>query len=1070
LHLSRKLLGSLFCTALLVVFSFAQTETATVSGRVTDPQSALLVGAEVVVTNTETNATLHQTTNKNGLYVISGLRPGHYRISVSSPGFRTVNLTDLVLNVQEALSQNFTLQLGSVSESVTVVAEHGGVNTESAAVSTVVDRKFAEDLPMNGRSFQTLIELTPGVTLTVSNNMDNGQFSVNGQRAASNYWTVDGVSANVGISTTNQTGNGLSGAVPSLSVLGGTNSMVSVDAMQEFRIQTSTYAPEFGRTPGGQISIVTRSGTNQYHGSLFNYVRNDALDASDWFNGFTNRSPLPKAEERQNDFGGTLGGPIIRNRTFFFFSYEGLRLRLPQVAKTVVPDLSARESALPSIQPYLRAFPFDLNQPELGNGLAQFNASFSNRATLNAYGLRIDHKLNSKLTLFGRYSNSPSELIQRGGPFGNVLSDVTPSISDLQTGTVGIAWNISPWWMNDLRMNYSRSNGRSYGYIDTFGGAAPPTSLPFPAAFTSKDAGLWFLPLSIGGPLAIGPNGDNKQRQLNFVDSLSVQKGAHNLKFGTDFRRLAPLYGNPLYQQFAYFLDVPSAEKGNLFVGYTTSTRVATLLFRNLGSFAQDTWRIHPRLTLTYGFRWDVDFAPSSNPAFLAVTGFNLSDLSGLSIAPAGTPPYSTAYGNLAPRIGGAYQLFASENWQTVVRGGIGAFYDLASSEAGNLAYYFYYPFGVLNVVSSNSFPFSPAAAAPPPINSGNLASVGGYAFDPHLKLPYTLQWNAALEQSLGQQQTVSASYVGARGRRLLQTTSVNNPNANFAYAQLVTNSATSDFDSLQLQFRRPLTHSLQVLASYTWSHSIDDASAGSLAGNAANDLLAGSVNQNRGPSDFDVRSAFSAGATYDIAASRSGAVFNSILRGWSVESFVVARSALPLSVYNSSLFAINEKDAAQIRPDVVPGQPFYLHGSQCRMAAPGGLGQPCPGGRGLNVNAFTYNTPGFIVNGVPTRQGNLERNGVRGFRAAQWDFAIHRDLPIHADIRLQFRAEMFNVLNHPNFAPPISDLSNTSQFGVSTQTLGNYLSGGNVGRGGLSPLYQVGGARSIQLALKLVF
>src|SRR6185312_4577631 len=192
--------------------------------------------------------------------------------------------------------------------------------------------QFAENLPMNGRSFQTLIQLTPGVVLTTSNPSDSGQFSVNGQRASSNYWMVDGVSANIGVGVNLSTspGNGLSGSLGSFSALGGTNSLVSVDAMQEFRIQTSTYAPEYGRTPGGQIAIVTRSGTNQFHGTAFDYLRNDALDANNWFNGFTNNPPLPKAKERQNDFGGTVGGPIFKDRTFFFFSYEGLRLQLPQ--------------------------------------------------------------------------------------------------------------------------------------------------------------------------------------------------------------------------------------------------------------------------------------------------------------------------------------------------------------------------------------------------------------------------------------------------------------------------------------------------------------------------------------------------------------------------------------------------------------------------------------------------------------------------------------------------------------------------------------------------------------------
>src|SRR5712664_1639404 len=224
---------------------------------------------------------------------------------------------------------------------------------------------------------------------------------------------VDGVSANIGVSATNNPGNGLGGSLGSFSVLGGTNSLVSVDAMQEFRILTSTYAPEFGRTPGGQIAIVTRSGTNQFHGTAFDYLRNDKFDANNWFNAAVT-PPLPKAKERQNDFGGTVAGPILKGRTFFFFSYEGLRLRLPATELTNVPDLAVRQSAVTAMQPFLNAYPLPNGQDNPATGVARFNASYSNPASLDAYSLRVDHKFNDKLSAFGRYNYSPSEVDQRG--------------------------------------------------------------------------------------------------------------------------------------------------------------------------------------------------------------------------------------------------------------------------------------------------------------------------------------------------------------------------------------------------------------------------------------------------------------------------------------------------------------------------------------------------------------------------------------------------------------------------------------------------------------------------------
>jgi hypothetical protein len=472
-----------------------------------------------------------------------------------------------------------------------------------------------------------------------------------------------------------------------------------------------------------------------------------------------------------------------------------------------------------------------------------------------------------------------------------------------------------------------------------------------------------------------------------------------------------------------------------------------------------------PRLTTTYGIRWDVDFAPSSNPNLLAVTGFNLNDLSGLALAPAGMPPFKTTYGNVAPRIGVAYQLSRSQNWQTVIRGGFGVYFDLASSEVGNLIGEAGYPFSAFNLAFGGAFPLDSAAAAPPPITLASLRSNVLSAFDPSLQLPYTLQWNVALEQALGGQQMITASYIGSAGRRLIQSAFVVAPNPDFGYANLVANSAVSDYDALQLQFQRRLSRGLQALASYTWSHSIDTASAGSPFGNEANAAVPGvNPSANRGSSDFDIRNAFSAGVTYDVPAPKFNAFTNAILQGWSLENVLQARSAPPVDVYDGALSTLLG-GFTRVRPDVVSGIPLYLYGSQY------------PGGKILN-NTPNQGGPGCIgpfcppptnSSGQPLRQGDLSRNALRGFGATQWDFAVHRDFPIPESLKLQFRAEMFNVLNHPNFGPPVSDITNP-QFGQSIQMLGRSLSGNNSGGGAFNPLYQIGGPRSIQFALKLIF
>jgi hypothetical protein len=1045
---------------------FAQSPNGSIRGIVLDPDAKSIAGAEVIVVNDATGVKYVTSTNAEGLYAVENLPPGPYRIQVSKFGFKGIIKPDLIVNVQDALSLNFTLPIGASNVTVTVEGGSPMVNTTDASVSTVVDRQFAENLPMNGRSFQSLIYLAPGVVPTASTFTDAGQFSVNGQRGVSNYWMVDGVSGNVGIgvSALGTPSNGLGGALGSFSAQGGTNSLVSVDALQEFRIETSSYAPEYGRTPGGQISIVTRSGTNQFHGTAFDYFRNEVLDANEWF---ADNLGLAKPAERQNDFGGTLSGPIHKEGTFFFFSYEGLRLELPQVALTDVPDLAARQNAIPAMQPFFNAFPLPNGSDNPTTGIAQLNASFANRATLDAYSLRIDHRFNKMFNLFGRYNYSPSETVQRGT--AAALNTISPTNITLQTATVGTGWFFSPKLVNDLRFNYSRANAHSYLYSDTFGGAIPLASLPFPAPFTSKN-GLFQLGINnlAQGFLDDGINGHQIQRQINIVDSLSLQMGSHRLKFGVDYRRLAPLVSNRLYAQVAVFNNVLSMEAGTLSYSFLTAGHSTALLFRNLGAFAQDSWSLSPRLTMTYGLRWDLDFAPAttSGPSLPAVTGYNLVDLSHLALAPAGTPSFKTTYGNVAPRIGVAYQLRTDPKWQTVLRGGFGSFFDLVSSEVGNINFEAQYPFGASGFNPGGTFPLSAAVAAPPAITPNNTSIL---AYDPHLRLPYVLEWNVALEQAIANQQTLTMSYIGSAGRRLLRTSDIRDPNPTFFDARLIGNTAVSDYNALQVQFQRRLASGLQALISYTFSHSIDTASAGSY-GNGSNLLVNGA--SNRGPSDFDIRHAFSTGISYDVPAPhrKINALTDAVVNHWSLEAILQVRSAPPVDVFNGNFSGIFHGQT-NVRPDVAAGIPLYLYGPQYPGGkainnSPGAVAGGCPDGS-QSVGPFC--PPPLDANGDALRQGNLGRNALRGFGTTQLDFAVHRDFPLRESVKLQLRVEMFNLLNHPNFGPPVSDISNTTQFGQATQMVGRSLDQ-NIGGGSFSSLYQVGGPRSVQLALKFSF
>src|SRR6267142_960635 len=1036
----------------------AQSTNASLTGRVSDPQKALIVDAKVAVISAGTNVRAETTTNGSGEYYLRNLAPAVYRIEIEKPGFKRLVKPDLVLHVQDALKIDFEMTLGDVSETVTVEAGAPLVNTESATVSTVIDHTFVDNFPLNGRSFQTLIALTPGVVQTATAQNDQGQFSVNGQRADANYFTVDGVSANFGVTGFIAMMQGASGALPALSASGGTNSLVSVDAMQEFRIQTSSFAPEFGRTPGAQVSIVTRSGTNAFHGTLFEYFRNSVLDARDWFVNFNG---LSKPQERQNDFGGVFGGPIVKDKTFFFFSYEGLRLRQPSSLQTAVPDSSLRQQAPAAMRPYLNAFPV-ANGAALGAGLAQFNASFSNPSSLDDYSIRVDHAINSKLNLFGRYNSSPSSLDQRGPfpPFA-VLSTTQSLSSSVHTLTTGLTHLIKPRISNEVRANYSNHRVGTKLFLDNFGRAEPlPDSLLFPSSFSSADSAFLLL-ISGAGEYGQGKVATDEQRQVNLVDNLSVTSGRHQLKFGIDYRWLAPFSSPFSYRQFVQFSGVTAtpggALSGTALFAQPAAFQANALLSQNFSFYGQDNWKITPRLMVTYGLRWDVNPSlkgkNSANDPF-TVTGLN--NPATIALAPRGTPLYGTTYGNVAPRIGLAYQFRGIRNWDAVFRAGFGIFYDLGQGSLGGVTIFF--PYGATKINGPAPFPLSVQDAAAPALTTNPPVSTILVA-DAHLKLPRAYQWNLALEQSIGNSQSLSLTYIGAIGRDLLRITTLFNPNPNFQFVLLTDNSATSDYHALQLKFQRRLSRGLQALASYSWAHSIDIASTDSSAGNVNTPGTVASPKLDRGNSDFDIRHSFTAGVTYDLPAPRPQKFVRAAFGGWSVDTFVLARSAPPFDVVRATSFAAGV--ALAPRPDVITGVPLELFGPQY------------PGGKIFNSAAFTPAPKGQQGN---LQQGNFGRNVLRGFGATQVDVAFQRQFHFTERLGLRFRSEFFNIFNHPNFGPPNNILGNfltgvwtNPLFGHSTQTLASSLGSGGA-NGGFNPLYQIGGPRSIQLALKLAF
>jgi hypothetical protein len=1028
-------IGSIGGLVLLIAIP-GLAQQAQLSGVIEDPSGGRVDKAAIKVISEDTQATRRTESNSSGFYSVPDLPPGHYRLEVDAQGFQKLNRAGIVLEVTQAARLDFRLEVSTTAATVNVTADASPINTTDASVSMTVDRDLVENLPLNGRSFQQLITLAPGVNLSGGQNLgDWGEFSVNGQRPTSNYFTVDGVNANLGstLGATNGSGETLNAA-------GGTNSLVSVDALQEFRILTSSFAPEFGRTPGGQVILLTRSGTNDFHGTLFEYLRNDVLDANDWF---ANRAGAERAALRFNDFGGTLGGPINKDKTFFFFSYEGELLRQPQFSITSVPDLASRQAAPAAVQPLLNGFPVP-NGPELGNGLAEFSAGYSNPIHANATSLRVDHIFGPNLTGFGRYSYAPSSSAIRGGD-EQALSGVYRTSFLAQSITGGLTYSISPRLVNETRVNWSENLTQVNSTLDNFGGATPPSnSTLFLPPYSPSNL---LATVSVGYPLEylVGYSGGNKPRQVNILDGLSFSIGAHQLKVGVDYLRSLPIDA-PNPELLYSFNNVASAVNNQMlfYSSYAATVRADATEF---SSYGQDTWKINSRLTLTYGLRWDINPPPHdrypNNGNYVPLMGNYVTG--DVSVGAAGSSLWSTKYTNFAPRFGSAYQLRQVPGWETVLRAGGGLFYDVATEGATALPIQDGFPNLGYVLVPVTSFPVSPSIAVPPPVSLTSPAPGSAfYVYPRDLAAPRSWQWNVSLQQGLGSAQTLTVSYVAALGRDLLYGQFYPSVGPNDYQVYFTDNSSRSNYQALQVQYQRRLRHDLTATATYTWSHSLDDASS-DIA-----ELLPGTIlsaGSNWGPSDFDIRHSFKAAVSWSLPTPVGAEWVKAVTEGWGLDAFVTARSALPVDIgsYNNNL---SGGYYFFLRPDVVSGYPEYLYGSQY------------PGGKAFNPAAFVIN---------PNAQGNLGRNALRGFDLMETDLSARRTFHVSERFKLLVRIDLFNLFNHPNFANPNPTIGNGTfgqSIGMANGSLGGTLGGGS----SLNSVFQTGGPRTIQLSLKLQF
>ncbi|HLK18799.1 MAG TPA: TonB-dependent receptor [Bryobacteraceae bacterium] len=1012
--------GRVLALLLLVVFGRLDAEPdGRLSGVILDASLASVPDALVTVVNEDSGLRRITTTQPDGTYVVSSLQPGSYKVTIRKPGFRTMIRFGVKLTESQPARADFKLIIGSVQETITVEGSAPLFNTEEASVSTVMGRDEVEHLPIDGSGLLGLIGLVPGAVITPATRGEAGQFTVDGQRPNTHYFTVDGASANTGVSGGGSPAQANGGALPGMTAFGSLDSMLTPDAMQEMRVQTSTSTPQFGRMPGAQVSLTSRAGSNQFHGSLLYGFRNEALDANDWF---ANRDGDPRAPLRLQDYSAGLGGPLWRNHTFFFISYEGMRLQQPFIWVQPVPDLAVRKDSFPWANPLLNLFPVP-NGPELGGGLALWTGRTSRPARLDAGAIRLDHAFTSWLTAFVRYNEAPSST-QFGTSPVNTLDLTSRAI------TVGFDVRVKPNLFVDLRLNYADASSTS---VWNQPGVAPgscdlePTTFQFLHVVGVCDYLVRFSVAGVGQVVS-GSEGVRAQTQFQATPAANWNIGTHAIRFGADYRRLAPARTDATGNIYAFVNSVQDlTNNGHFFqscgtqqLPCATFPQFASAILREASLFAQDTWRLSRRLTLTYGLRWEI--SPPPLPGHGATANF-FQTAPGASAA-AKQPIWKTTNANFAPRVGFALQ--PVEGGRTVIRAGLGVYYDSSLSLAGDLV-----SGGPLTVSTFSS-------------SVGLANTLLQFGFTPQLRLPAVKQWNISVERAFSAHDVVTFGYVGSSGSDLIRR-ELSGSFFKGNFLALATNDGASIYHALQAQYQRRLSHGLQGLISYAWSHSIDNSStdSGLYAFNSE-----AFISQDRASSDYDVRHSLSAGITYELPHS----IHNAFIRDWELDGTFRARTGFPINVLDSDEFnGITLLNA--YRPNFIGGVPVWI------------TDPSAPGGRRINPAAFQVLPPDPLGNGT---QGNLGRNALTGFGMTQFDLAVQRDFLVKEQRSLQIRMEAYNALNHSNFANPIPFLS-SPLFGQSNSMLNLMLGTGSPGSG-LAPIFQSGGARSVRFVVRFRF
>ena len=658
--MSRWLIGCfLVCgcfTGVLIAQDFAS-----LTITVTDSTDAMVPDASVTLINSQRGTIYHQQTPTAGYVIFDSLPPGDYSLQIEKTGFQQYQIRSLTVGVRDRNSLVIELKVAAAQSTTVDVKEKVDLISNDAAQGVPLGHNYFQDLPIEGRNAESLILMAPGIT-SAAGGIGDGGINANGLRSNTNYYTLDGVSLNTSVSATGGGGRGggfgggfgaAGGGGAAIPAVGGSTEIINIDAMQEMNVQTSPIAPEFGRSPGAQIAMTSRGGTSDFHGLLYYYFRNQRLDANDWF---ANSLGLGRARERENRPGGTFGGPIVKGKTFFFAQFDQLSISAPFTVISNVPSVTTRQTTSAPLQPFLNAFPIP-NGIQLTDGAAQYQAVVSNPAYNQTASLRLDQIINSKNTVFVRYSLSPASSERRGSETiaPNVL---TRQASHSELMTAGLGSVLRNGMVNDLRVNYSRSTASSYSVMDNYGGATPLTaSEVFPAGVTNLTGSFNLNMLGVAG-YSYGGHTATEQQQYNVVDSVTKVVGNHHEKAGVDIRRILVTTDRIPYSENVSFNGIASNSfaltSGSALNATVTSSLPAVYpTYLNFSLYGQDTWRLTERATLTYGLRWDVNPAPTARqgekPFALAnnqIAGVTQND-----------PIYPTKWWDLAPRFGLAYEM-----------------------------------------------------------------------------------------------------------------------------------------------------------------------------------------------------------------------------------------------------------------------------------------------------------------------------------------------------------------------------------------------------------------------------